>query len=209
MRHRITSFRCVEAGHSMLWFVVINKTCISSQFRQSSMLRAASGQAGIARIGPAPSDIRNLPRLNAIASSSGSLASKRPPRGSVRMSELVANVSGPVAAPELGRVIVTVRVVRSHRRVTAEPNDASDPPAVGIYDHWPGASGSALPGSNDSGATWAAAGEAAASRTTASRIICRAYRPWPGVQPAPLSAWPVLRPIRRHWLQRTWPFCQS
>ena len=92
------------------------------------MLRAASGQAGIARVGPLPPATRNLPRLNAIASNNGSLASNLPPVGNARVSELVAIVSSPVAAP--GRAIVIVRVARSHLIVMAAPYDAIDPPAV-------------------------------------------------------------------------------
>ena len=94
------------------------------------MLRAGSGQLGTASTGPLPPDISTLPRLNAIASSSGSFAGNLPPIGSVCVSELVAIVSAAGAAS--GRAIVTVRVARSQRSEIAKPNDAIDPPAVGI-----------------------------------------------------------------------------
>ena len=87
----------------MLWFEVINKTCNCGQFRQSSMARAASGQLGIARTGAVPPEIRNRPRLNAIASSSGSVADNRPLGGNVRDAESVAIVRA--AAAIAGRPI--------------------------------------------------------------------------------------------------------
>ena len=83
------------------------------------MLRAASGQLGTARIGPLPPDTRNLPRLNAIASSSGSLASNRPPTGSARVNALVAMVSD--ESGRLGRAIETVREARSQRMEMCVP----------------------------------------------------------------------------------------
>src|SRR5512139_1813213 len=92
----------LDCQHSMLWFEVINKTCNCGQFRQSSMLRAASGQFGIARTGSLPLDTRNLPRLNAMASSSGSLANNLPPTGSARVNSLVEIVSD--AFGRFGRV---------------------------------------------------------------------------------------------------------
>ena len=80
------------------------------------MLRAASGQLGIARTGPLPPFTRNLPRLNAIASSNGSLSSKRPPAGSVLVNSLVAMMSDESAM--LGLLIETVREARSQRMET-------------------------------------------------------------------------------------------
>ena len=84
----------LDCTHSMLWFEVINKTCNCGQFRQSSMLRAASGQLGMASTGAPPPETRNRPRLNAMASSKGSFESKRPPTGNARVNSLVAMVSG-------------------------------------------------------------------------------------------------------------------
>src|SRR4029453_2906569 len=62
----------LDCNHRMLWSDEINKTCNCGQFRQSSMLRAASGQLGTATIGLVPPATTNRPRLNAIASSNGS-----------------------------------------------------------------------------------------------------------------------------------------
>ena len=77
------------------------------------MLRAASGQFGTANVGPIPPDTMNLPRLNAIASNSGSLAISRPLGGSVRVVESVEMVSAAGAA--LGLEMTIVRVVLSQR----------------------------------------------------------------------------------------------
>src|SRR4029079_4053505 len=103
----------LDCNHRMLWSEMINKTCNCGQFRQSSMLRAASGQLGTAIVGPVPPDTMNRPRLNAMASSNGSLANSRPLGGKVRVSVSVAMVSAAGAA--LGRAIVTVLVDLSQR----------------------------------------------------------------------------------------------
>jgi len=113
------------------------------------MLRAASGQLGTAIVGPVPPDTMNRPRLNAIASSNGSLANSRPLGGRVRVSVSVAMVSAAGAA--LGRAIVTVLVDLSQRSWMWVPYMAIEPSAVAKWDHWPLASGRALPESKVNG----------------------------------------------------------
>ena len=80
MRHRITSFRCVIADVQIGMIAAKIKSCIARQFRQSSMLRAASGEAGRTSRTPPPSTM-NRPRLNAIASSTASLFATTPAAG--------------------------------------------------------------------------------------------------------------------------------
>ena len=75
-----------------------------------------------------PSDTKNRPLLKAIASSSGSFASRRPPTGKLRVTLSVAIVSTVGAAP--GREMITVLVARSQRRENAAPYRASDPVAL-------------------------------------------------------------------------------
>ena len=206
MRHRITSFRCVDGKHSMLWFEAINKTCNCGQFRQSSTALAPSGQLGTASTGAAPPATRNLPRLNAMASSSGSKADSRPLGGNVR--DVVSVTIVKAAAGKAGRMTVTVLVARSHRSVSCVPKRASDPAAVATWLHCPLAKASDLPASKDNGGSWAAAGAAAANRTADARIICPAYQPWPGALLTRLSAWRFHRSIRRRRGQAC-PSCRS
>ena len=92
------------------------------------MLRAASGQLGTATAGPVPPTMMNLPRLNAIASSNGSLASNCPFGGSARLVESVMTVKA--AGPPLGRLIVIVRLARSQRNWICVPNVAIGPPGA-------------------------------------------------------------------------------
>jgi hypothetical protein len=85
MRHRITSFRCVEAEGKVIHPWAKHKTCNAVniwqssllrafQARQSSTTRAASAQAGTTSAA-CPETLNAVrPRLNAIASSSGSYA---------------------------------------------------------------------------------------------------------------------------------------
>lgn len=119
------------------------------------MLRAASGQLGTAIVGPVPLDTINLPRLKAIASSSGSFAISRPLGGKVREAVSVVMVNGAGAA--LGRAMTMVRVVRSQRNWICVPYIAIDPSAVAKWLHWPVANGRDLPASNVVEGCWAAA----------------------------------------------------
>ena len=69
------------------------KPCNAIQFRQSSILRAASGEAGSTSRCALPPLTRNRPRLNAIASSKRSAVPSVPLVGSDRVSASVAMVS--------------------------------------------------------------------------------------------------------------------
>ena len=157
MRHRITSFRCVEANANMSPLGPQRKTCIAIQIRQSSTVRAASGHAGITS-GTAPGiDTAIRPRLKAIPSSklsnAGSsavtriaLGSKR--AGRLRAAELVhRKMLG--AGVALVRAIVTLRVALVHsttsRAVLVESmNRAALPAGVAWYVHDPGATRTVL-----------------------------------------------------------------
>ena len=91
------------------------------------MLRAAAGQLGMASVAPPP-DTTNRPLLKAIASSSGSLANRRPPTGRLRVVLSVAIDSTVGGAP--GREMITVRVARSQRIEKMASYRASDPDAL-------------------------------------------------------------------------------
>src|SRR5690348_7218023 len=58
MRHRITSFRCVEAMKKMSLSWVSRKTCIAVNNRQTSSLRAIEPLGSGAAILDHPSDLR-------------------------------------------------------------------------------------------------------------------------------------------------------
>jgi len=83
MRHRITSFRCVEAKGMMSLMTVQSKTCNevnirqslllrAGQTRQSSTTRAASAQDGMTSAAWSATLNSTRPRLKAMASRSGS-----------------------------------------------------------------------------------------------------------------------------------------
>src|SRR5436309_373699 len=151
MRHRITSFRCVEAEEKMSFIVGKRKTCTCVKFRQTLWLRAAqarqssitcaaSAQAGTTSAGPPDTLTPKRPRLKAIASSSGSVATTSALRrwvaglklaGRLRVCALVQtlrNGAAPVAGLEMmiRRVAATQRIV-SCGSAEALRNDASLP----------------------------------------------------------------------------------
>ena len=141
MRHRITSFRCVEAVKKMSFCGAERKTCNAVNIRQTSLLRtkanhphtrqssitrATSAQGGTTKA--ATPDVLNpiLPRLEAIASSSGSIACRSAltraaeasyVAGRLLLCELVQTHSdGEAAGAALRRV--TRRVERVQRMVS-------------------------------------------------------------------------------------------
>ena len=73
MRHRITSFRCVEAKENVSRTRAQRKTCSDVKFRQSSTTRATSSHDGTTRVGWPETLVPIRPRLNAIASSRPSI----------------------------------------------------------------------------------------------------------------------------------------
>src|SRR5438105_13263272 len=133
MRHRITSFRCVEAASKMIHARLKRKTCIRvnnrhtsplraacGQTRQSSITRATCAQGGTTSAGCVPTVKATRPRLDAIASSKGSKFARSivslPVAGSkldatLRLSELVQTLMNGAAA-DAGLAIVTRRVAR-------------------------------------------------------------------------------------------------
>ncbi|ABQ67234.1 hypothetical protein Swit_0867 [Rhizorhabdus wittichii RW1] len=122
MRHRITSFRNVAEDSNMGHRRAANKPCNIFYFRQSSMARAGSAQAGTARSGSPGERTAIRPRLNAITSRKASFA--------LRMTALIAaprSVTWPAGKRALrvearisicalvpARMIVTCRFAASH-----------------------------------------------------------------------------------------------
>src|SRR5436190_8743328 len=159
MRHRITSFRCVEAVANMSLRAVKRKTCNEvniRQFscasrarqryvRQSSITRDISDQDGTTSVGAEPTLKATRPRLNAIASSSGSKA----PNSAVKRAVAGLKLAGALrlwvlvqidrngAAALAGLARATRRVARVQPIVIcgcepAPTNVASLPPAVAV-----------------------------------------------------------------------------
>ena len=180
MRHRITSFRCVVASSRMFGGHRLFKSCNGRQLRQSSMLRAASGQAGITS-GAAPAAvIATRPRLNARASSRGSVASTALPGGRTRSLLVVVTRSWAPGTTE-GRINETRRVANAQRTVNRTPRAsrkmASLPPGMARQLQLPAFSGISrhVAGAGGGGAAAAGAGTACSAREAA--IVSMFYRP--------------------------------
>jgi len=155
MRHRITSFRCVEAKWKMSLIEVQRKTCNAVNIRQSSCLRvfqarqssitrAASAHGGTTKGGSVPTANPMRPRLPVMASSSGSNAAisivSLPvaglnAEGTLRTIELVQTLMNGAAV--LARLaMLTRRVARVHCTHNCGLPEASEklawvPPATG------------------------------------------------------------------------------
>ena len=151
MRHRITSFRYVETKSNMSPRGLERKTCNANQIRQSSIVRAASGQAGITKASAPVITTAMRPRLNAIASSKGSrAASSRRTRDDAASNRApserdasVVQMKRPGALVALAREIITRRVAFEHssakRAVPVESmNRAALPPGTAWYVQVPG-----------------------------------------------------------------------
>ena len=194
MRHRITSFRCVEASARMRSKRRTFKSCNALYFRQSSTARAASGQAGTTSRGAPATSTANLPRLKAMASSKGSVAGRLAIQGSVRSPLLVRTTRGaPLMAPV--RVRLTRRLATVQRSANCAPrtsvNTASLPPGTARQIQLPPATGTAR--QSATGATAGVAACSAAAITIVPIITAPACRPWPLVH----RVRPAAPPLRR------------
>ena len=145
MRHRITSFRCVEAKRKMSLIGPQRKTCNAVNIRQSSCLRvfqarqssitrAASAHGGTTSGGSTPTVKPTRPRLLVMASSSGSNAASSivslpvaelNADGTLRVIELVQTLMNGAAA--LARLaMATRRLARVHCTHNCGLPDASE-----------------------------------------------------------------------------------
>ena len=166
MRHRITSFRCVVGALINARPKGLFKSCIESYFRQSSMARAGSAHDGMMRIGAGAPSTATRPRLNAMASRTGSKLATALPTGSVR-SLLVVMIRSSIPGAAPVRVKLTRRTFRVQRIVNCGPRfvwkTASLPPGMARYNQVPPLSGAERQltapeiGVDEAGVDWAPA----------------------------------------------------
>ena len=198
MRHRITSFRCVEAKVIMSPGEVQCKTCNVIQFRQSSMARVGSGQFGTTSGGAPATPTAKRDLLNARASSNlsnaGTSALTRAVAASYvagieRAAELVHNCTVGDAALA-GRIKITRRVARLHLTISCavpltSKKVASLAPCATPYVQLPGEAGELTGSAALCGAVGCASEEVERPSAISANIAVACvivsgstYRPW-------------------------------
>ena len=187
MRHRITSFRCVIAPSIGSNCAKI-KPCIAFQFRQSSMLRAASGDAGkTSRDAPANDDEPPAAEGDGVEHRIGGRDRRHRRRSCAPTGRCRSSARhGAASAPP-----------QRHPPRDAVAADRRRPCRSAPRSRWCWRHSSIAPASaarcgsvsNKAGASCAASGDASAARLSNIVRIIPACRPWPGARRVRPSTW--------------------